>query len=1179
MLHMYHEKMFCEEPCISTLFKAIGDRKGKIWSTGLKGSSKSFLTHLLKERLNETFVIITPTITEAKSFWNDLRFFLGEVRPEDSAELGKSLLYPPWDIFPFDSLSPSTNIVCQRLEALYSLSRGFRPLIVTTVTAVMQRVIPYETLKTAAEHIFVGLEIDRDRLMLKMVEDGYNHENLVEKKGDFSVRGGIFDFFPPLLKDPVRLEFFGDEIESIRQFDVMSQRSLNSLEEVVILPVREIIFNPTTIDHAIKKIRDRADENNVPRSVRDEINDEIRNSTIVSGFDSYLPFFYPKLDTFFDYLPQKTLLLISEQWETEKEGYKQEDYIKEGHRSSKKQKECLPEIGELYLNSLEVGSYVDRFQSVFLEKSDIQQPFGTHIRFCIEGNEDIRKGFLPLRSTEGILNAFVENIKTWLDDGCRLLLVCHTPSQVKRLSELLNSYDLPLELGEEPCFRSGTMTADLSRPISAAIGVRLGDLLSGFRWPEARIILVTEEEIFGERKRRHPRTNPKEDYSISMFGDLKIDDYVVHIDHGVGLYLGLKKLGIEDGIESDYILIEYLGEDKLYLPVTRLNLLQKYMGVKDHSAKLDKLGGHTWERKRKKVKESIREEAKELLSLYALRDVQQGFSFSKIDSYYREFEATFPYEETSDQLEAIESVMKDMEDERPMDRLICGDVGFGKTEVALRASFRSVMDGKQVAVLVPTTVLAHQHYQTFMKRFEPYPVQVNMLSRFKTRKEQRIILDKLGEGKIDIVIGTQRLLQKDVAFKDLGLLVVDEEHRFGVSHKERLKRLKILVDVITMTATPIPRTLHMSMTGIRDLSVINTPPEDRLAIRTYVTKFDDHVIRRAILKEIEREGQVFFVHNRVETILAMARHLKKLVPEASIGIAHGQMGKKDLEQVMLSFFNKDVNLLVCSTIIESGLDFPSANTIIVNRADKLGLGQMHQLRGRVGRAKEQAYAYLLIPGKHLISKDAVKRLKALSELTDLGSGFRLAAHDLEIRGTGNILGTAQSGHIAAVGYDMYIHLLERTVKELKGEEVAYEIHPEINLKVPAYIPDDYVDDTNQRLLIYKRLASVSSDEEAEEITGELMDRYGEIPPLVQNLLRVVEVKNLLKRWLVTQVDHNGREIILSFDQKAEASLGKILEIITSDQERFRFSPDLKLKVAFNDNNWKAILDEIGKILN
>ena len=1170
------ERVFYEEPAISKLLRAIDDRKRKIWASGLKGSSKAFLTYLLKEKLNRVFVIITPTMTDAQVFCNDLKFFLGEEDSNSSPEQLKCLLYPPWDTFPFDTLSPSPDIICKRLEVLYSLSRGFKPIIITTLPALMQRVIAKDILDDAVEQICTGREINRDRLIEKMVGSGYTHVNVVETKGEYSVRGGIVDIFPPLFENPIRLEFFGDEIESIRHFDMISQRSLNSLEKAIILPVREILLNSTTADYAIKRIRNKADDNDLPRSKSDELSDEIRNSATFPGIDFFLPFFYPKLDTFFDYLPQDAILIMSERWDIEREEQKYRDEIEEGHQRSLMRKEFYPEVCELYLTPHEINSNVERFQVVLLERFDIHQPYETFIEFYTEGNEDIRKESIHLRSDEGILGVFVEKIRIWLEDSHQIFLVCHTDSQAKRLFEILKDYNLPFGLDPGPSFQSQIREVNLSGSVPR-IRIQLGSLLSGFRWPHTKIIIVTEEEIFGERKRRHPKAKLEDDYRISTFGDLKVDDYVVHVDHGVGLYLGLRKLDV-DGTENDYLLLEYMDGDKLYLPVTRLNLLQKYLGVKGHSPKLDKLGGRSWENKKKKVKESIKEMAEDLLKLYALRNVQKGFAFSKKDHYYREFEAAFQYEETVGQLEAIESVMRDMEDERPMERLICGDVGFGKTEVALRASFKAAMDGKQVAVLVPTTVLAQQHYQTFAQRLKPYPVFIDMLSRFRTRQEQKTILNKLKDGEIDIVIGTHRLLQKDVSFKNLGLLVIDEEHRFGVSHKEKLKKLKKLVDVITMTATPIPRTLYMSMMGVRDLSVINTPPEDRLAIKTYITKFDDDIIRRTILREIEREGQVFFVHNRVEGIPAMVRYLRKLVPEARVGVAHGQMVERDLEKVMLSFINKEINLLVCTTIIESGLDFPSANTIIINRADRLGLAQMYQLRGRVGRAKEQAYAYLLVPGKYLISSNALKRVKALSELTELGSGFRLATHDLEIRGAGNILGNSQSGHIATVGYDMYNELLERTIKELKGEEVIYEIQPEINIKISAYIPEDYIRDTNQRLMVYKRLTSISSDEELGEMMREVTDRFGRIPPLVENLLEVVRIKILLKRFLITSADYNGREIVLSFDPRAEASLEKILQLIVSDGKRYRFSPDLKLSIAFNNDNWKSILTEIKNVL-
>ena len=1168
--------VFFEEPSISTLLQEIHDKENRIWSTGLKGSSKAFLTYLLREKLQRTLVIITSSMADTQIFNNNLQFFFENDSNRANERHPECLVYPPRDTLPFDTFLHSLDVHFARRRVLYSLLKGFMPVVVTTPSALMQKVMPKEVLENASENISVGLQIDRDRLIGKMVEGGYTHTDIVEEKGDFSIRGGVLDFFPPLFANPIRVEFFGDEIESIREFDRTSQRSLHALTKVVLLPVTEVIHNRETTDYAIKKITDRADEKNIPRSIRDEIIDEIKNFPMFSGIDLFLPFFYAQLDTFFDYLPKDTIILIDEKLEMESEAHNYENEMNESYRKANGKKGSLHRVEEMYLTVDEANSKRDEFQTVYLEKSALEQPFETHINFHTEGNDDVRKESMPLKSREGILSDFVEKAKMWLDDGYTLVLICHTNTQVERLLQLLDDYKLPVGIESSIHLQSKKEENQIPGSIPM-IHIKVGGLLSGFRWPHVKFILITEEEIFGKRKRRQHQMRPKENYGISTFLDLKTNDYIVHIDHGVGLYRGLQKLKI-DGTENDYLFLEYLDGDKLYLPVTRLHLLQKYLGMKDHSPKLDKLGGQSWESKKKKVKESIKEMAQELLKLYAVRNVQKGFSFSEKDHYYREFEATFQYEETSDQVDAIESTLMDMQDARPMDRLVCGDVGFGKTEVAIRASFKAVMDGKQVAILVPTTVLAFQHYQTLLERFKPYPVFIDMLSRFKTREEQKTILGKLKDGEIDIVVGTHRLLQKDVAFRDLGLLVIDEEHRFGVTHKEKLKQLRKTVDVIAMTATPIPRTLYLSMTGLRDLSVINTPPEDRLAIKTYITQFDDSIIRRAILKEIEREGQIFFVHNRVKSIPAMARYLKRLTPEARIGIAHGQMTEKELERVILSFMKKETDLLLCTTIIESGLDFPCANTIIINRAERLGLAQMHQLRGRVGRAKEQAYAYLLVPGRHLISRDAVKRLQALSELTELGSGFRLAAHDLEIRGAGNILGTSQSGHIATVGYDMYVNMLEKTIKELKGEDIEEEIIPEINLKIPAYIPEGYIKDTNQRLLVYKRLASIRSDEEVQDIRQELNDRYGTIPVFMDNLLEIVVAKNFLKRFSITSIDYYRNKIILSFDSQAEASLDKILELVTNDPNRFRFSPDLKLSIDFHDTHWRSILGEVKNIL-
>jgi transcription-repair coupling factor (superfamily II helicase) len=631
------------------------------------------------------------------------------------------------------------------------------------------------------------------------------------------------------------------------------------------------------------------------------------------------------------------------------------------------------------------------------------------------------------------------------------------------------------------------------------------------------------------------------------------------MDYGVGIYKGLRHLSI-GGVSNDYLLLQYLDGDKLYIPVDRLNLVQRYIGGDGRPPKLDKLGSGSWERAKKRVKAAVAEMVKEILDLYAARQVFNGFGFSPLDQSYREFEATFEYEETPDQTKAIEEVMRDMGNPKPMDRLICGDVGYGKTEVAIRAAYRVVMDGKQVAILVPTTVLAQQHHQTFCDRFKTYPLMIEMLSRFRSPREQKEILRRLRDGKVDIVIGTHRLLQKDVIFRDLGLVVIDEEHRFGVADKERLKQMRKLVDVITLTATPIPRTLQMAISGIRDLSLIQTPPENRLSIRSFVVRYDDEVIREAIQRELGRGGQVFFVHHRVQNIHAVANHLKRLIPEASLAIAHGQMKEKELEKVMLQFVKKEYNLLVCTSIIESGLDIPTANTILINHADRFGLADLYQLRGRVGRGSHQAYAYLLVPGDLILSGDAMKRLRAIQELSELGSGFKLAIQDLEIRGAGNLIGSSQSGHIAAVGLELYTQLMEQAIKGLKGEEVIEEITPEIQFHLPAYVPEDYVEDPAERLSLYRRLSLARSDEEVERIREEMIDRFGKIPSEVDHLLEVIKVKILLTRLSIRKLEETPSRLVLTFDEATQVSPQRIIDLVHRGKGSYRFTPDSKLVI-------------------
>jgi transcription-repair coupling factor (superfamily II helicase) len=781
----------------------------------------------------------------------------------------------------------------------------------------------------------------------------------------------------------------------------------------------------------------------------------------------------------------------------------------------------------------------------------------------ISSNEDLSRAI----KASG-LKVLTQAIQKWLKEKWAVFLTAQTPGQGKRLVELLD------DLGQKADIQDSFPPHPLKH--RGRLVIVTGDLKTGFLLPSEGMVVVTEEEIFGlKRKVGHGRR--AQSVPFSTFEDLRQGDHVVHVDYGIGLYRGLVRLEGE-GVENDYLFIEYEGEDKLYVPVDRFNLIHKYIGTSEGSPKLDRLGGQSWSRTKKRVKRAAQETARELLEIYAARKTFQGFTFSPRDAFFKEFEAAFEYEETPDQGEAIERVMDDMKGPKPADRLICGDVGYGKTEVAIRAAFKAALDNKQAAVLVPTTVLAQQHYLTFTTRLEGYPVVVESLSRFKSRTEQKEILQRLREGKIDIIIATHRLLGADVAFRDLGLLIIDEEHRFGVAHKERLKEMKKLVDCITLTATPIPRTLQMSLLGIRDLSLITTPPPNRQSIRTYLVNFDQSVIKEAILTEISRGGQIFFVHNRVKDIDAVASLLRGLVPEVRLTIAHGQMRGRDLEVVMMQFVEGEIDLLVCTSIIESGLDIPNANTIIINHAERFGLADLYQLRGRVGRSAQRAYAYLIVPPRQYLSREALKRLRAIQELSELGSGFRLAMRDLEIRGAGHLLGHVQSGHIAEVGFELYNNLLEQAIRELKGEEVAERITPEICVPIEASIPADYISNDNQRLSVYKRLSLLEDEKAVGEIVEELQDRFGSLPTSLLNLLEVIRLKIWLSTVSVQRFELRDGKVVVTFVPDGVIAPEKIVDLIDRGGGKYRLTPEMRLLYTPEAKDWRGILDETRNIL-
>jgi transcription-repair coupling factor (superfamily II helicase) len=1076
--------------------------------TGLKGSAKAYVLSRWRETCQTPFLVIVPRLQDAESVIEDLQFF-----QRDKKEA--FLFFPPWETLPYDEIPPHPEIVRQRVMTLFSLLRGEGMAIITPVKALMQKVLLPAVLEESTFRLTVGEEVEREALVNFLHHAGYGSVKVVEERGDFSLRGAIIDIYSPLYEEPLRLEFDGDRLIAARRFEAETQRSLpqGEVKEIILLPARD-------------------------------------SCSALSDSPSA---------TLFDYLREDTVFFLSEGEASEKEAETYDQVIREHYRRALVKKESAPPPELSYFGFEDFSQSLGKFHGVFLEEGPVAPSRCEHsLPFDVESNRNLQAEMKAALSaatgpTESSpFSVLTRELRHWQEKGIRPFIVSHTLGQAERLRDLLSGYAMNSHLETERSF------PEIQIKGGTEVHLLVGGLSAGFKNPHEGWAILTEEEIFGERRRLRRGKGPKGP-NFSSYKELREDDLIVHVDYGVGIYHGLKHLNI-GGITNDYLLLEYLDSDKLYVPVDRLNLIQRYIGGDGKAPRLDKLGGTSWARAKKRVKAALAEMVKEILDLQAARRVFKGFSFPAPDQFYREFEATFEYEETPDQAKAIHEVMKDMDNSTPMDRLVCGDVGYGKTEVAIRAAYRTVMAGKQVAILVPTTVLAQQHHQTFRDRFKTYPVVIEVLSRFRSPREQKEIIRRLGEGRVDIVVGTHRLLQRDVVFRDLGLVVVDEEHRFGVSHKEKLKQMRKLVDVMTLTATPIPRTLQMAVSGIRDLSLIQTAPEDRLSIRTFVTRYDDEVVKEAIEREFQRGGQVFFVHHRVQNIHAIANQLKRLVPEASLAVAHGQMKEKELEKVMYQFVRKEYNLLVCTSIIESGLDIPAANTILINHAERFGLADLHQLRGRVGRGKHQAYAYLLIPGELTLSKDTMRRLRAIQELSELGSGFKLAIQDLEIRGAGNLLGPSQSGHIAAVGFELYTQLMEKAVREMRGEEVTEEITPEIQFHLPAYLPENYVEDASERLSLYRRLSLSRSDEEVEDIREEMLDRFGRIPVEAEYLLEIIKIKILLTRLAIKKFELTPSQMAVTFHETTKVSPQKVVELIRRGAGGYRLTPDSKLLV-------------------
>jgi transcription-repair coupling factor (superfamily II helicase) len=1137
---------------------------------GLQGGARAFVLAQAAQALQRPILIVTAGARDAENLFDDLAFFLGEERglPPFRRRLH---LFPSWEILPFEKLSPHPENIAARLEGLYKVIEEPAPILISTPAALMQKVIPRDALKRSYLYIVAGEELRREEFLDHLVQWGFQNVPLVEERGDFAVRGGIIDLFSPGYGRPVRLEFDGDQLESIREFNPASQRSERSHEELLLLPMKEFSLKRAGIEGPLRALEQRAGELEMDRREKQSLMESLRAGIPCPGMEVWAPYFYPELVPFFSYLPAHALIWLDGADRVEAEAERFGPLVWERNEKAEEERRLVPAAEALYLNEHQWREALKPFSQVHGEALTImasgERSAETTLTVASFLTGDIRHE--AAHSKEPTLGPLVERLKGWW--GERVILVAPTRGDAARLQELLGHYDVQMPVCEESP-PSLLACADLKRAI-----VR-GHLNQGFRLPEAGLVMLTFDEIFGTKKRQPSASATSHpSHFLTSLSELKQDDYVVHLDHGIGIYRGLKFLQVA-GVAGEFLHLEYEAGDRLYLPVDRINVVQKYIGGDGAQPELDRLGGTAWEKVKAKTRKSILAMAEELVQLYAFREAREGNAFAPPDALYKEFEAAFEFEETPDQQRAIDETLADMQKRKPMDRLICGDVGYGKTEVAMRAAFLAVEGGRQVALLAPTTILAQQHLQTFRHRFRNHPVRIEMVSRFLTTKEIQQVLADLARGTVDLVIGTHRLLQKDVEFKDLGLVIIDEEHRFGVAHKERLKKLRRLVDVMSLTATPIPRTLHMSLVGIRDLSIIETPPLDRLAIQTYVTRYDERVIRDAIQRELERGGQVFFLHNRVETIDRIAFKLADLVPGAKLAVAHGQMRPKELEKVMMDFFENKTQVLVCSAIIESGLDFPNANTIIINRADKFGLAQLYQLRGRVGRSHRHAYAYLLIPGEKAITPDAERRLRALQELDGLGGGFKLALHDLEIRGAGNLLGAQQSGQITAVGFELYTEMMEQAVRELKGETVVPEIEPEIRLGIPAYFPEEYMPDTNQRLFFYKRLASLRDAREREELKEEIKDRFGPFGVPVENLFLVMDLRRVLREFLVQQISLSDGKVFMLFHPESPVKVEKLLELIRKQKDRFRLSPDGRLSFLPRAQEWNALVGEVTQLL-
>ncbi len=1149
------------------LVARLKDGKKLPWLRGLPNASTAYLfATLIDDFPKKSFLILLPSQREAEQMLEEIctyRAYPALDTTPTVASQPELNLFPGWQRKIFDGIPPAKNTITDRMKCLERLVQRKRSILLTTAQAMLYKLPSQQRFAEACCPLTLGDEVDPDAVALTLIRNGYQNVDLVEVKGEFARRGDILDVYPLTADAPVRIEFFGDEIDAIRAFDAVSQRSTEALESVTLTPLREVLADNISIEHWQTQVECLTQAHTTPQLVNTtrEITASLTAAAaapyplqacpINDTIEAFLPMLLPDTELLTDYLSDDTIVcLIEPQWQ-KREVVQIRERMQELFEKKLEKSSLMIPPDYLLANCETLNTELEQYPVISASLAPPHEVTAGKLT-------PLHFGMKPLELPSGNYQTIINQLKMWANAGNRIHLFCETPQQSKRVTEILAEREL----------------------YPPDIDISVGAISAGFFNEPLNLIVISEDELFGNRQHRPVRRRPPTDGSpILSLIDLKVGDYVVHVLHGIAVYEGIRRLAI-DGKSQDFLILKYSNQDILYVPTYQVGLVQKYVGGKDktYRPRVDRLGGLSWNQRKSRVKESIQQMADELLKLYAARQARKGHSFPAEVPWQTEFEALFPYQETDDQLQAIADVKADMEAERPMDRLICGDVGYGKTEVALRAAFKAVMSEKQVAVLVPTTILALQHYDTFEKRFQSLPVHIEMLNRFRTAKEIKQVKEGLANGTVDIVIGTHSLLSKTVAFSDLGLLIVDEEHRFGVKHKEKIKQFKETIDVLTLTATPIPRTLHMSIVGIRDFSVINTPPADRLPIQTYVMPYNSDIIKEAITAELARDGQVFFVHNRVENIQNIALTIQQLLPEARIAVAHGQMPERELENVMLEFVRHKHDVLVCTMIIESGLDIPNVNTILINRADALGLAQLYQLRGRVGRATTQAYGYLFYPPDRAITEGAQKRLRVIEEFTDLGSGFKIALRDLEIRGTGNILGPQQHGHIVTVGYELYCQLLEEAVMTLKGEKVEAAIETRISVPVEAYLPDNYVPDSRQKVAIYKKIAGLKDDSALNGLREELRDRYGAIPEPTEMLLEIASIKQLSQNLGIAAIVAGKEQVKVTFDeQKSKINVKKLVDIIHKN-DTLQLQPPAQLIIRMPGVTGAKILTALQQTL-